>query len=81
MTGESWWLVKADRNPLYLVSLHRGFDGLASSAGARWISPLPLPRMAGYRDEYIDLMAGVPQIADDFAASHWSAALGQQRTH
>ena len=26
-------------------------------------------RMAGSRDEYIDLMAGVPQIADDFAAS------------
>jgi hypothetical protein len=28
-----------------------------------------LDRMAGCRDEYIDLMAGVPQIADDFAAS------------
>jgi hypothetical protein len=25
----------------------------------------------------IDLMAGVPQIADDFAASHQSAALGR----
>jgi hypothetical protein len=35
-----------------------------------WIGPLLLPRMAGCRDEYIDLMAGVAQIAADFAALH-----------
>jgi hypothetical protein len=29
--------------------------------------------------KYIDLMAGVPQIADDFAASHQWAAVGQLR--
>jgi hypothetical protein len=28
-------------------------------------------RPAGCRDEYIDLTAGVPQIADDIAVSHY----------
>jgi hypothetical protein len=43
---------------------------LASSTGDRWNQSAPLDRMACYRDEYVDLMAGAPQIADDFAASH-----------
>jgi hypothetical protein len=32
-------------------------------------------RMTGCRDGCIGLMAGVPQTADEFAGSHWSAAL------
>jgi hypothetical protein len=33
--------------------------------------------MAGCHDKYIDLMAGVPQIAGDFIALRKSAVLGQ----
>jgi hypothetical protein len=34
----------------------------------------------GYRDDYIDLMAGVPQIAADLLQRPTSAALGHIRT-
>jgi hypothetical protein len=40
----------------------------------RAATPSPMPsttrRWPSCRDEYIDLMAGIPRIADDFAASH-----------
>ena len=36
--------------------------------------------MAACRDKYMDLMAGVPQIADDFIALRKSAVLGHHRT-
>src|SRR5215470_5472799 len=53
-----------------LVPLHRGLDGLASSiAGASTSGSLgvSLPRWTAWatRGDYIDLMAGVPQIAAD----------------
>jgi hypothetical protein len=34
----------------------------------------------GWRDDFIDLMAGVPQIADNLLQHSKSSALGQQRT-
>jgi hypothetical protein len=37
-----------------LVPLHRGFDGLASSAGARWDQSAAVAHMASCRDKYID---------------------------
>lgn len=33
----------------------------------------------GWRDNYIDLMAGVPQIADNLLQHSKSSALGQKR--
>jgi hypothetical protein len=35
--------------------------------------------MAGCHDKYIDLMAVVPQMADDFIALRKSAVLGHHR--
>jgi hypothetical protein len=49
--------------------------------GLDGISALPLPHMAGCHDKYIDLMAGVPQIDDDFIALRKSAVLGQYRNN
>jgi hypothetical protein len=36
--------------------------------------------MASWRDKYIDLMAGVPRVADHYIALRKSAALGHLRT-
>jgi hypothetical protein len=48
-----------------LVALHGGFDGLVSSTGAGGSACCNWTAWPGCRDEYIDLMAGVPHIADD----------------
>jgi hypothetical protein len=64
--------------PLSTYAFHTGWRAALRLGG---ISPLPLPQMASCRDKYIDLMAGVPQIADDFIALRKSAVLSQFRTH
>jgi hypothetical protein len=53
---------------LYLCT--EDLTGWRAALGLGGISLRRWTAWPGCRDEYIDLMAGVPQIADDFAASH-----------
>jgi hypothetical protein len=65
------------RSPMHLMSRVTASDAPAevvkltvpSRAAAAASRGAAFRRWPDCRDEYIDLMAGVPQIADDFAAS------------